>query len=767
MADYTYDEIISALKKADAAGDTEAATKLAEMADKLKPLPAEAEGGAVELTPDPERMSPERAAGKQITGATVLEQMFGKGPQPGMDIGQRLERIGEAGVGGMAVGGAIGGGVGALAGGVGGVPGMAAGATIGGISGVLGEIGEQISAEYGGSRLEQLLTGLVAGAPSGEVGRMGTTALKAGGNITLEAIKALVKPGQALSKIGNLLSPEASTATADARRLAVEAARKEFTQGETAGKVTALAGEEIQQGVKQQQVAEQQKLLERQRRAAELAARAEKGKAGEITALRRQQELADQELQLVKEKGAGPTKDPYDFGTDLRDAVVGVKDPIELAAKTEYKTSKTAALDVANKNEANGVFWGKEEGAQAIKKKWKTIASKSSEDVKAGIDKVINDIWKKKAVRNEAGEITGYKDSYLSAEGIDQIVRKLGDVGYGAETEGYKALGAAIARELRSDITKGLEKEGARSGGFYDWSGLGPAKGKYAESLENLEKFKTARGAAATGEKAVDVEALPKRLLGSRSGFTELSGILPKEKVSEYAQQYARNELAGKNVDGIRKWASEHEYLGPEIKAIAEQQMNRLSSIENKSLVLKERLSQAGEKTWSANVDKIAQKWATEANAKINQIAAEAGVEGKAGLQKDANVIIADMLSGKYTGSQLKAVSKYFNDNTGSRNLFPYAVSDYLSKVSPANLTTEFTRIKPALEGSGLVGTAEMAYLEAGVNSIVEASRKLPSLKKGMPAEIKKLFRSSFAVKTGAGGQVGAEQLKRISDEQE
>jgi hypothetical protein len=732
-------------------------------------------GTPTALTPDPERMSPERAAGKEVQPATVdstLEMFFGKGPQAGMNLGTRIERIAESGLGGMAMGGGTGAALG-LIGGPGApvtVPaGTFAGATIGLASGVLGEIGEQIAAEYGAGRGTQLLTGLVAGGPAGELARVTTQLGQKAGRIVSESASALLKPKQFF---GKLVLPEESIATAEARRAAVEEARQGLTRGEKAGQLATEAGETIQRGVKQEQAVEQQKLLERQQRAADLAARSEKGKMGETTALRRQQELADQELQLAKEKGVGDTKSPYDFGTKLREEIQGVRDPQIKQARTEYEASHTAAMDTAAKNEKQGMFWAKQDDALSIKKKWDAIAKRSSEEVKNSINKVIDDIWKKKAIKNEWGETIGYEKSYLPAEGIDQIIRKLGDVGYAHEAEGYKALGADIARELRTDLTKGIaDKAGNRSGGFYDWSGLGAAKTKYAQSLENLEKFKTSRGEAATGQTPVDVETLPKKLFGSESGLKEAAAMLgdPK-KVSEYAVQFAKNELAGKDLAGVRKWTAEHSFLTnyiPEVKQLAEGQMNRLSSIENKSLVLKDRLSQAGEKTWSANVDKLAQKWAAETNDKISKIASDVGVEGKAGLQKDANVIVSDMLSGKFTGAQLKAASKYLNDNTQTRSLFPFAVADYLSKVSPNTLATEFTRIKPALEGSGLVNTKELSALEEGVNNIMAASRKDPSARKEMPAKIKKLFRSSFAVKTGLGGRLGAEEATRISDTEE
>lgn len=674
----------------------------------------------------------------------ISTKVFGKGPEKDMDVTQRIARVMESGVGGMAAGGVVGGGLGALAGGVGAVPGMAAGATLGGIGGVLGEIGEQISAELGGGRLTQVLTGLAAGAPAGEVGR----ALKAGGNITAEAIKGLIKPGRALGKIGDLLSPETSVATAELRRAEDLAARQRLAPESVKG-AAAEVGTKVQEAVAQ-----------RQERAAALAARAEKGKLGETTALRQQQELADRELQTTIETGPGKTESPYNFGTKLTEEIQAVKDPLVKKASEEYGAAKTAAMETASKNESQGVFWAKEAGAQDIRTKWKNFAKNSSEDVRNSINKVIDDIWKKTPIKNEYGEIIGYKKGYLPSEGIDQIVRKLGDVGYGQETEGYKALGADIARQLREDITKGVEKDGTRAGGFYDWSGLGAAKGKYASALEDLERFKTARGEAATGAKVVDAEKLPKQLLGSESGLNEFKAMLPDPaKQAQFAQQYTNNELAGKDLAATRKWAAEHDFLMesyPQVKQSVQSHLNKLSSVENKSSILKERLAQAGEKTWSDSVDKFAKRWV-----------AELGLEGPGGLPKDANLIVSDLLTSKFTGAQLKAVSKYLNDVPAVRARFPDAVAEFLADKPSSSIANTFRDIKPALEGSGLIDKASLARLEKGVDDIVKANRKVATGKKDNSKELKALFRSAFTAKSIAAGRAGAEAATGLMEDTE
>ena len=744
------------------------------------------------LTPDTEKGSEAlkkiREEGR-VKDASVMakvdkgvSKVFGEEVSPNADFSERAMRVLEAGVGGMAVGGSVGAGLGFIGGP--GAPltvpaGAAAGATVGFFSGAIGETAGQIEASFGGGRTSQVVTELLAGSLGGPAAQLGRGAA----NITQEAIKALVNPRSTLGRLGSLIFPQQaaeasqSLATSELRKAADAAARQKLL-GESKG-TGEKVGEALKTSVQKEAADEQQKVIQRQQRAAELAARAEKGKAGEVTALRRQQELADRELTLAKEQGAGTTESPFNFGTKLREAIQGVRNPIAKKASEAYGAAKNAVMETAAKNEANGVFWGKEAGAREVEQKWRAKAKKLDKATQKAINDVLDDIWIQIPVKKK-GKVVGYREEFRSAEGIDNIVRKLGDVGYAHETEGYKAIGADIARELRGDITKGIaDKAGNRKGGFYDWSGLGNAKGNYAKSLEELETFKTARGESALGTKEVDVGTLGKKFFGSEDGFKEVESMLgDKAKVKEFATQYAKNELAGKDKEGVRKWMRENSFLAdsvPEVRSLAEKQMNKLSSLENKALVLKDRLSQAGEKTWSANVDKLAQKWVAEVEQKYKQIANELGLTGYAGLETNSNEIVGNMLNTDVNAQQLKATAKYLTDNPAIRRKFPDAVAEWLSSQPTSSIAGKFEKLIPALEGSGMIDRQGIKALQAGVDEIVAASKKIAPrgapivdrAKEEATARFKQLIKSSFGRKTAAGGVVGGKLTTSVMNREE
>ena len=633
---------------------------------------------------------------------------FGKGPAAEMTIGERASRIGTAGLTGATIGAVPG-----LA--VGGPAGAAAGAGLGLIGGALGEVGEQAASYMGAGRGTQVATGLAAGG------------------LADVAAASIPKAIQGLSSsVRGLFGRETESPAVSAYRdvLVKNAQSKLAGQGQQAAVQT---GEEIQSAV-----------AAREARAAQLAQRAERAQLGEVTALRTQQERATQELAQATEKGPGKTAAEFDLGSNIRQDIEAVRNPQVAAMKQDYEKSYTAAMQNAQQAEAKGSFWGNQTEALDVKAKWKKEAQQSSEDVAKSIKKVVNDIWKPAQTLPDGTVIPA---RLLPAKGIDQIVRKLGEVGHGKEVSGYEGIGADVARNLRQDIINGVEKDGVRQGGFYNWSGLGPAKSQYAQSLENLSQFESKRAQDVLarqemGLPAVDAEKLPKNIFGSQSGLQEAKTLLPPEKLNTYAEQYAHNELAGKDISATRKWASEHGFLTDEFPAVqnaVDQHLNTLSNLESRASILKERVAQAGEKKWSEGVDKLARKWV-----------AESGVEGKAGLAKDPERVVFDMLGSDTTRAQLQATSKYLNDVPAVKARFPEAVSKYISQQSPKTIMAEIDRISPALLGSQLITPAELKTLKAGAAEIVKASKAKPEVS----SQIAELFKKGFS--KGALGRSAA-----------
>lgn len=642
----------------------------------------------------------------------LTEVAFGAGPKAKMAPEERISRFVKAGEVGMGYGAALGGAAGLLTtGGAASIPLAAAGGVIGGITGLLAEGGEQAVSVLGGGRTLQVLTGLTASAPAEALAK---------------AVPSIVKNLRPINwkyLMGTAERPEVSAA--------VEAGRAKM-----AGEGPAAAvdiGETIQSRV-----------AERQARATELAKRAEKAKTGEVNALRSQQELAEAETQKAIEQGPGKTTSEFDLGSNIRTDIEGVRDPQVAAMKKDYADSHKVAMDSASKAEAQGSFWGNQSEALDVKAKWKKEARESSGPIASKIKDVISDIWKPAQTLPDGTVIPART---LSAKGIDQIVRQLGEVAAGREVEGYKGISKAIAGELRQDIINGVEKEGVRQGGFYNWSGLGPAKAKYATSLENLSQFESKRAQDVLAKQemglaAVDAEKLPKNMFGTQSGLQEAKTLLPPEKISQYAQQYASNELAGKNVAATRKWEREHSFLTtefPEVKQIVDAHANTISSLESRASQLKQRTAEAGEKTWTAAVDDKAKKWVQEVHA-----------------GEDPEQVVIKSLKGTNTKQELAAQSKYLTDDPKIRALYPQAVASHISTFSvknptgPGGILYELDRITPALEGSHLMTKSEISALKKQAMDLVKTSKTAKAAQESIGELLKKSMTKKALLYRGA-----------------
>ena len=691
----TYEEVMTALQAADKAGATEDAQKLANIAHSMQ-------------------SSQEKEQPKQEE-KPIAERLFGEGTTRETPIGERISRVGKAGL----AGGIVGAGIGAATGLAGGpaapatVPVMAAGGFgVGAIGGMGSEIAEQASAAFGAGRGTQVVTGIAGGGVAGPAIAKSAGYLKYLGHLMPTRISRIP------DAVKRIFNPELDPKILAHRQTGIQLAREEMG-GKKALIGAKTVGEAIEAGVGK-----------RIQSVKELAKGREEKLASELKDLRTQHVSTTNELAHTIDKGTGKAVSPDKLGTSIRTEIEGITDPLYKQRAKDYKIASEQAMTEAKKVESQGQFFGKTPEALEVKNKWDDIAKNSSEEIAKKIKSVTNDIWRKIPVKDEWGEIVSYKQSHLSAEGIDQIIRRLGEAG-NKQAEGYSALWQNIAGELRKDLTQGIEGKG----GFYDWSGLGKAKEGYKTASSALEKYESQKASGVLGKQEgidlskTDPRQLPKMLFGTEESFKEARSMMGIKKASEHAQQYVHNELQGKDVNSIRLWARDHIHLleqEPEIRTTVQNQINKISNLQNKAQIISSRIEDTTGMTrgWSKSVDEFAKKWVTEM-----------GVEGKGGLPVDHNAVVSSMLQGKFTAAQLKATAKYLTDNSVAREAFPKATAHYVSSLpltGKGNIISEIERISPALEGSGLMSKAEIQSLKDGAEKIIKASKSIPEAKENI-----------------------------------
>lgn len=722
----------------------------------------------------------------QLKAATPSGDL-GEGPPQRMTPAERLRRLAAAGTEGVAIGSAAG----YLAPEFGG---PVVGGALGGTGGVLAEGAEQGLSAIGAPRYAQVLGGLVTGVLAPELAvRAPKAALKlATGNIGGAAKSALLSQTEREGL--------EATGIKAAREQQRQTALDELMHGRTTMESSTAVGKGLRTAADEAEAADilklkqqtgvadaeymkrkaelEAKLQQRKDRADAIAAQRAKGENAGLTAARRQNETAQNDLTRIVSEGTGEQVHPHQLGSEIRSSIEEVRDPAYKAMKDEYAADYEAAMSKAREAEKKGDFWSTSKGAKDVVFKWsKKMFGLTNEE--------------KTFIASQLKNLVRTKDP-LSAEGVDNFIRRLGDKGY-VDAEGAGAINPAMARELRNDIIHGVDGKG---GGFYDWSGLGNAKTKYAQSLENLQTYETNRASQATetqGQTNIykeDAKTLPDTFFKSHEGVEQLTNQLGGnvEKVQKLAQQYTHNQLKGKDAQAIAKWAQENPQLMEigGVRDIVDTQYTRVDRavgrVEQTQAALAEAKPGSGfgakvekkKAEWEGKTkEEIAalekqtgeqkKQWSTSVDNAAKQRVKELGLES-GGMPVNPREIVGNILDSKQSDAMLRAVSKHANDNPAIRSEFPDAVAGWASEKSPAALGKVWPKALESLKGSGIIDSANLSKLDAQVTKLINSAKYMPpeQAKKTLQDGIKDAI-LKYAIR-GAVVQKSAEDANKGGD---
>lgn len=196
-----------------------------------------------------------------------------------------------------------------------------------------------------------------------------------------------------------------------------------------------------------------------------------------------------------------------------------------------------------------------------------------------------------------------YKTFPTSFDALDDVRRKLGDVAFGKEAEGYTGIGTSIAKDYYRKIS---ELQSKFAGEAHDALQSG-----YEQASRLVDKYKGKAGSKFTVADRVDVsrlrsdpESIAKEFFSTPEKVRDLIELTGKDKqfVSNQASNYLARELRGKDAAGAEKLLNQ-DWLNelPEVKAKLANYVNRLQSAEKNVSVVKEEIgrlpSRAAEET--------------------------------------------------------------------------------------------------------------------------------------------------------------------------
>jgi len=321
-----------------------------------------------------------------------------------------------------------------------------------------------------------------------------------------------------------------------------------------------------------------------------------------------------------------------------------------------------------------------------------------------------------------------YKTFPTSFDALDDVRRRLGDVAFGKEVEGYSAIGADIARQYYGKIS---EIQSKFAGKAHD-----DLQGGYEAASRLLDKYKSQAGKKATAEDRfdptrfkTDPASLPNSYFSSKQSVADLLELTGGDRalVTQAASDFTARQLRDKNAKGVKDWANKNgDWLEslPEVKSKVNAYLSTLERAERVSgktgtaaKILESReptVLRAGEKALAAG-EKEAGAITAEAQKRVDTILGDKNpaarvreifLSGKPSVWKEVGPILASAKGGK------EAVAEAVRQIMADR-----ATSGLVSSVR-----TFREDVAPSLRDAKLMTPEQLSSLEAQLQAIANAS---------------------------------------------
>ena len=354
-----------------------------------------------------------------------------------------------------------------------------------------------------------------------------------------------------------------------------------------------------------------------------------------------------------------------------------------------------------------------------------------------------------------------FREFPTSFKALDDVRRKLGDVAFGKEVEGYGALQAKQAEKLYKQVS---DVQSKFAGEAHD-----KLQRDYEIASRLIEKYKTARGAKVTAKDKYDLQrlatdpaSLPATFFSSRQGVKDLVELTgdPRFVQSAASDWVARNLRDKKTSDQVKSWLTSRnnaDFLSaPElapVKAKADQYLQGLLSAEGKGKTIEQQAAKL--RSEAPGVVRGGERASAEAQRRADfilgssfpeQRIAEIITSGNPKLWDEVAPIIMGSPKGKETFG--KALNQVVSDMTDPSK----------AGATPTKVLDRFTKdIAPALRSTKLVPEEQIVRLQS----------ELERINKLALGEKEKLgFMKRALVRLGSifiGGAVGAGATSAVS----
>jgi len=334
---------------------------------------------------------------------------------------------------------------------------------------------------------------------------------------------------------------------------------------------------------------------------------------------------------------------------------------------------------------------------------------------------------------DELGKPTAFKTFPTSFDALDDVRRRLGDVAFGKEVEGYSAIGAKIAKDFYGKISNIQSK--------YAGEAHDVLQSEYEAASRLLEKYKSKRGAKATAEDRfdptrykTDAASLPNDYFTNQQSVKDLLDLTGGDRnlVVQSGSDFAAKQLKGKNLKAVQDWSNKNsDWLSalPEVKTKVDayikvlEKAERISGKTGKAAKILESkeptVLRAGEKA-VATGEKEAAAITAEAADRVKTILGD---------KNPAARVREIILGGK--PSVWQEVGPILANDPQGKKLITESVLQIMADRAESGLVSSVRAFRedvaPSLKGAGLMSDQQLGALEAQLQAIANSAMGEPA----------------------------------------
>ena len=437
----------------------------------------------------------------------------------------------------------------------------------------------------------------------------------------------------------------------------------------------------------------------------------------------------------------GTEREASDVGKTLRDKIMGLFGDIAEKRSAEYKAQKAIRdAAVAEKEAAGELVKNMPEykallsdlrnklliGAEAQTQKTAPVTEKGVLQAYQNIYDAVSARRVQVGVNEEGNPI--FKTFPTSFDALDDVRRRLGDVAFGKEVEGYSAIGADIARTYYAKIS---ELQSKFAGESHD-----ALQGGYEMASRLLDKYKSKAGKKTTAADrfdptrfATDPSSLPNTYFNSQQSVKDLLELTGNDRnfVLKEASDFTARQLRDKNATGVKSWLNSNSDWLTALPEVRSKVTSYLQTLERAERV-------AGKTTKAAQILEAKEPTVLRAGEKAVTAAGQEAGEITAAAEKRVKTILGDsnparrvreiILGGK--PSEWAEIGPILAANPQGKQLIAESVQQIMADRASTGLTSSIVAFRedvaPSLKAAGLMSDGQLSSLEAQLQAIANSA---------------------------------------------